>query len=156
MDKYAIYKTKLGYFKISYEEPYITAISYLRSCVSFGEPTNLTDTVADQLNLYFEGKLSQFDIPLKINGTVFQRKVWKALTDIPYGQTRSYKDIANMIGQPNASRAVGMANNKNPFLIVIPCHRVVGSDGSLTGYAAGLDIKIRLLEIEKEGSKEFT
>ncbi len=155
MEKYAIYKTKLGYFKISYEEQFITAIKYLHSCVSFGEATHLTDNVANQLNLYLDGKLMQFDIPLKLKGTEFQQKVWKALIDIPYGQTRSYKDIANMIEQPNASRAVGMANNKNPFLIVIPCHRIVGSNGSLTGYAAGLDIKIQLLEIEKEGSNRF-
>ncbi len=153
MEKYAVYKTTLGYFKISYEEPYITAINYLQSCVSFGKSTPLTDTVAEQLKLYLEGRLTQFDLPLKIKGTEFQTKVWKALSDIPYGQTRSYKDIAQMIGQPKASRAVGMANNKNPFLIVIPCHRVVGSDGSLTGYAAGLDLKISLLKIEKEGSR---
>ena len=155
MDKYAIYTTKLGYFKISYVEKYITAISYLHSYESLGKPTILTDTVAQQLLLYLEGKLSQFDIPLKINGTEFQKKVWQALIDIPYGETRSYKDIANMIGHPKATRAVGMANNKNPFLIVIPCHRVIGSDGSLTGYAAGLDIKVSLLKIEKESRKNF-
>ncbi len=154
MAKYAIYKTRLGYFKISYQDQHITAISYLNSCSSLGEPTVLTDSAALQLELYFEGRLSQFDLPLKVIGTEFQQRVWKALTNIPYGQTRSYKDIAQMIGQPNASRAVGMANNKNPFLIIIPCHRVVGSDGSLTGYAAGLDLKINLLKIEKESSEK--
>ncbi len=152
MGKYAIYKTELGCFKISYDNQYITAISYMQSCTSLGEPTALTDSAASQLQLYFEGELYKFDLPLKIKGTEFQQKVWKALMDIPYGQTRSYKDIAQMIGQPNAARAIGMANNKNPLLIIIPCHRVIGTSGSLTGYAAGLDLKINLLKIEKENS----
>ena len=95
------------------------------------------------------GHRKSFDIPIKFVGTPFQISVWKALQSIPYGQTASYKDIANLIENPRAYRAVGMANNKNPLAIIVPCHRVVGADGSLTGYAGGIKIKEKLLELEK-------
>lgn len=102
-----------------------------------------------QLEAYFRGERTAFDLPLAPVGTAFQGKVWDALQAIPYGEVRSYADIAAAIGSPQACRAVGMANNRNPISIIIPCHRVVGANGSLTGYGGGLDTKIRLLELEQ-------
>lgn len=110
--------------------------------------TALIKEAAKQLKEYLDGKRKVFDIPLALEGTPFQKSVWKALQDIPYGETRSYGEIAESIGQPRACRAVGMANNKNPIAIFVPCHRVIGSDGKLVGYASGLDIKERLLAME--------
>jgi len=101
-----------------------------------------------QLSEYFAGNRRHFDLPLAPAGTDFQRAVWAALAGIPWGEMRSYRDIARAIGRPAAVRAVGAANGRNPLPIVVPCHRVVGSDGSLTGYAGGLDIKKRLLQLE--------
>ena len=109
----------------------------------------ITDKTAKQLEEYFSGKRKHFDLPLNPKGTTFQQSVWKGLISIPYGDTRSYKQVAQMVGNPKASRAVGMANNKNPIVIIIPCHRVVGSNGSLVGYAYGLEMKKKLLELEK-------
>lgn len=103
-----------------------------------------------QLEEYFKGRRRTFDLPLAPQGTSFQRKVLEALQAIPYGETRSYKDIAAAIGQPKAVRAVGAANAKNPIPIVIPCHRVIGSDGSLTGFGGGLEVKRTLLRLEAE------
>ena len=102
-----------------------------------------------QLSEYFAGKRDSFDIPIKTQGTDFQEKVWNVLKHIPYGETRSYKDIAIAIGKPKAMRAVGMANNRNPIMIVIPCHRVIGANGQLIGYGGGLDVKEKLLTLEK-------
>jgi methylated-DNA-[protein]-cysteine S-methyltransferase len=105
---------------------------------------------ARQLEEYFAGQRKQFDVPLVLHGTPFQMAVWEALQEIPYGETRSYKDIAAAIGRPNAVRAVGQANRANPVAIIVPCHRVVGSDGSLTGYAgAQIHLKEKLLQLEK-------
>jgi len=104
--------------------------------------------VARQLREYFDGKRRDFDIPLDVEGTEFQMKVWNALTKIPFGRTASYADIARKIGKPKAMRAVGMANGRNPVSIVVPCHRVIGADGSLTGYGGGLDRKKILLDLE--------
>lgn len=102
-----------------------------------------------QLNAYFAGKLEQFDLPLAPEGTPFQLEVWRRLSEIPYGQTISYGELARRIGNPNASRAVGLANGSNPIPIVIPCHRVIGSNGKLTGYGGGLPIKEKLLALER-------
>jgi methylated-DNA-[protein]-cysteine S-methyltransferase len=101
-----------------------------------------------QLKEYFSGKRSKFNIPLFLEGTEFQKKTWKALQLIPYGETRSYSDIAAKIKSPKAVRAIGSANNKNPIAIIIPCHRVIGKNGSLVGFAGGLDIKKTLLRHE--------
>ena len=101
-----------------------------------------------QLEEYFAGERRRFDLPLDLRGTDFQQRCWQALLKIPYGETRSYADIARAIGQPSAVRAVGLANGQNPVAIVVPCHRVIGSDGSLTGYGGGLEIKRKLLELE--------
>lgn len=101
-----------------------------------------------QLNAYFARKLKKFSVPLDFTGTDFQKKVWNALVTIPFGQTRSYSDIARQIGHPTAVRAVGAANGKNPISIIAPCHRVIGSNGKLTGFAGGLKAKALLLELE--------
>ena len=101
-----------------------------------------------QLNEYFTGRRRTFDLPLSLRGTAFQRSVWLQLLQIPWGETRSYGDIARAVGKPGAARAVGMANQTNPIPIIVPCHRVIGANGSLTGYAGGLDVKARLLALE--------
>ncbi|MBK3565176.1 methylated-DNA--[protein]-cysteine S-methyltransferase [Streptomyces sp. MBT62] len=116
---------------------------------SFGTPddTPFAETTA-QLQAYFAGELKEFTLELRLHGTPFQRTVWDQLRRIPYGETRSYGDLADALGNPGASRAVGLANGKNPIGIIVPCHRVVGSNGSLTGYGGGLDRKQRLLDFE--------
>ena len=111
--------------------------------------TSAFPEAVDQLESYFAGELFAFELDLHMVGTPFQRKVWEALLTIPYGQTRSYGEIALQIGSPGASRAVGLANGHNPIGIVVPCHRVIGSNGSLTGYGGGLDRKRALLALEK-------
>ncbi len=108
----------------------------------------LADAV-DQLEAYFAGELLEFDLDLELVGSEFQRRVWAALLTIPYGETRSYGQIAAQIGSPSASRAVGLANGHNPIGIIVPCHRVIGANGSLTGYGGGLGRKKQLLEMEK-------
>ena len=112
--------------------------------------TRLLLEVEKQLKEYFKGKRTKFEIPLNPKGTEFMKKVWKELLKIPYGETRTYKEIAEKIDNSKASRAVGMANNKNPIPIIIPCHRVIGSNNKLVGYALGLDMKQYLLDLERE------
>ncbi|MEN4474318.1 methylated-DNA--[protein]-cysteine S-methyltransferase [Mycolicibacterium cosmeticum] len=102
-----------------------------------------------QLRAYFAGECTDFDLELELVGTAFQRRVWEALLTIPYGETRSYGEIAEQVGSPTAYRAVGLANGHNPIGIIVPCHRVIGANGSLTGYGGGLDKKKILLEMEK-------
>ena len=106
--------------------------------------------VVRQLREYFGGKLKEFDVPLTLEGTEFQRRVWTSLLAIPYGETVSYAQLAERIGNPKAVRAVGLANGSNPIPIIIPCHRVIGSDGSLTGFGGGLDTKKALLALESK------
>lgn len=106
------------------------------------------EAAVSELREYFEGQRKRFSIPLFMEGTAFQKEVWKRLCDIPYGETRSYGQLAEAIGKPAACRAVGMANGHNPISIVVPCHRVIGSDGSLTGYGGGLERKKFLLKLE--------
>ncbi|HUZ40286.1 MAG TPA: methylated-DNA--[protein]-cysteine S-methyltransferase [Acidimicrobiales bacterium] len=106
--------------------------------------------VASQLEAYFTGKLMTFDLEMNMIGTVFQRGVWAQLSAIPYGETISYGELAGRVGNPNASRAVGLANGRNPIAIIVPCHRVIGADGSLTGYGGGLQRKTWLLDHEKQ------
>ena len=137
-------------------ELYITADDYSLLSVSFSSKeneisseNNIIKNTKKQLDEYFSRRRKVFDLPLNPIGTEFQKSVWKELIKIPYGQTRTYKEIAIAIGNPNASRAVGNANNKNPIAIIIPCHRVIGSNGDLTGYAGGLDKKQLLLTHEK-------
>jgi methylated-DNA-[protein]-cysteine S-methyltransferase len=104
--------------------------------------------VVAQLDAYFAGELTDFELPMEMRGTDFQRRVWAALSEIPYGETISYGELARRVGNPKASRAVGLANGRNPVAIVVPCHRVIGADGSLTGYGGGLQRKVWLLEHE--------
>lgn len=111
--------------------------------------TILLNETEKQLNEYFNKKRKKFDIPLNPQGTEFMKKVWKSLLEIPYGETRTYKQIAEKVGNPKASRAVGMTNHRNPIPIIIPCHRVIGSNGKLVGYGLGMDMKSFLLELEK-------
>ena len=113
------------------------------------DPTGFA-TVVDQLHDYFAGDRHSFDVPLALEGTDFQLQVWQALEDIPYGETRSYGQLAAAIGRPGASRAVGLANGRNPISIIVPCHRVIGASGDLTGYGGGLDRKRALLALERE------
>jgi len=110
--------------------------------------------VVEQLGAYFAGDLTEFDLAYELAGTDFQRRVWTALLTIPYGQTRSYGELADQIGSPKASRAVGLANGRNPISIIVPCHRVIGSNGSLTGYGGGIDRKRTLLNLEQQRSHD--
>lgn len=110
--------------------------------------STLIKQAKQQLDEYFQGKRKVFDLPLNPSGTTFQKKVWSALCNIPYGETRSYQEIAVAIDCPKGCRAVGLANNKNPIVILIPCHRVIGKNGSLVGYALGLEMKQHLLDLE--------
>lgn len=117
-----------------------------------GRQSELFAAAAEQVVAYFAGALTRFTLPLAPRGSAFQQRVWAALQDIPYGQTESYGELALRIGSPGAARAVGLANGRNPIGIVIPCHRVVGSDGRLTGYGGGLERKKQLLDLELEFS----
>ncbi|MFE7298449.1 methylated-DNA--[protein]-cysteine S-methyltransferase [Streptomyces sp. NPDC057579] len=126
---------------------------------TFGTPADPAEppfarTIA-QLRAYFRGELTTFDLPLALHGTPFQRRVWAALGTIPYGETLSYGQLAERLGNPAASRAVGLANGRNPIGIIVPCHRVVGANGSLTGYGGGLDRKRRLLTFERAADGLF-
>jgi len=112
------------------------------------QETPLIKKASEQLTAYFSGRLTVFNLPVEVQGTDFQKRVWEVLCAIPYGETRTYKQIAHAVGCPKGARAVGMANNRNPVAIIIPCHRVIGADGSLTGYASGLPNKEKLLQLE--------
>jgi methylated-DNA-[protein]-cysteine S-methyltransferase len=111
-------------------------------------PSPLLERAASQLHAYFAGELREFDLPLAPSGTEFQLACWRALAEIPYGETRSYGEQARRIGRPDRARAVGAANGANPIAIILPCHRVIGADGSLVGFGGGLDTKRRLLDLE--------
>lgn len=139
----------IGRMVVEDDGSFITRVYVDNAFIGSGDNSRLFIAVKTQLEEYFCGKRREFDIPIRLNGTEFQKAVWNALLTVPYGKTASYKDIAAMIGKPKAARAVGGANNKNPIIIIVPCHRVVGADGSLTGYACGTDIKHTLLNIEK-------
>jgi methylated-DNA-[protein]-cysteine S-methyltransferase len=119
-------------------------------------PTSLLGRATEQLTAYFSGELTAFALPLLLEGTEFQRKVWAALQRIPYGTTVSYGELAQELGSPGASRAVGLANGRNPVAIIVPCHRVIGADGTLTGFGGGLPCKRRLLDLEMARDQLFT
>lgn len=143
------YKTTIGNIEIIEEDKYIIGVNFNIESSIEDKETELIKETYKQIKEYLEGKRKLFDIPIKMKGTEFQKKVWKELTKIPYGEIRSYKQIAEGIGKPKASRAVGMANHNNPIAIIVPCHRVIGTNNKLVGYAGGLDIKEKLLRIEK-------
>ncbi|HWP50293.1 MAG TPA: methylated-DNA--[protein]-cysteine S-methyltransferase [Clostridia bacterium] len=148
MTQYAYYPFEFGLMKIGYAGDAIVSLHRVSQAGDNHKPTLLTDRAFAQLADYLAGRRQGFDFVYTLSGTRFQKKVWQALCDIPYGETRSYKQIAQAVGSPNACRAVGMANHRNPMMIVVPCHRVVGASGSLTGYAGGLDMKAALLTLE--------
>ena len=143
--------TPLGTLQIEATERGLCGIWFPSRSIDQG-PTSRTNRVISlakqELNAYFTGDLTTFSVPLDWQGTRFQESVWQALLAIPYGKTVTYGDVARAIGRPRSSRPVGGAVGKNPLPIIVPCHRVIGSDGSLTGFTGGLDIKIRLLELE--------
>jgi methylated-DNA-[protein]-cysteine S-methyltransferase len=129
---------------------YVTGQRHRPGQETFGpRDDSLFATAEDQLEAYFHGESKEFTLELRLTGTPFQRSVWSMLRTIPYGETRSYGELAEALGNPAASRAVGLANGRNPVGIIVPCHRVVGADGSLTGYGGGLDRKRRLLDFER-------
>lgn len=130
-------------------ETHLINIQFTQPQKALLQTTELLSMATIQLDEYFQGKRTIFSLPFKLTGTPFQLAVWKELQNIPYGKTTSYKEIAQKINKPKAYRAVGMANNKNPLPIIIPCHRVIGSNGKLIGYAGGLKLKNYLLELEK-------
>lgn len=145
-----VYHTPLGRVTIEANGSAITRLAFGAQQLAGEErATELTNRAANQLQEYFAGKRRVFDLPLAPEGSEFQQRVWAELARIPYGQTRSYRDIAEAIGSPRAFRAVGGANNKNPIPIIVPCHRVVGANGSLVGYAYGTEVKARLLDLER-------
>ena len=142
------YETKLGSVTFVEEDGTLLAISTHRTFTATVMETPFIKEAYRQFSEYLTGERKSFDLPFKLTGTDFQNRVWKALCEIPYGETRSYKQIAEAIGNPKAVRAVGMANNRNPLLVLVPCHRVIGSNRQLVGYAAGLDKKQFLLHLE--------
>jgi methylated-DNA-[protein]-cysteine S-methyltransferase len=151
---YSYIQTPIGSLLATRTEKGIASISFMTN----GRPVppqtgwrrsdGLFHDLREQLGSYFDGHLTSFDLPLDPAGTTFQCDVWTALLSIPYGATRSYSEIARAVGRPKAVRAVGAANGANPLPIVVPCHRVIGSNGSLTGFGGGMDVKKRLLELE--------
>ncbi len=159
-----LYETIYGFYKIIVEDGAVTAVLKKPEPASIEEKRLLENHVIEgdvkreeivlmeeayhQLCEYLSGKRKDFELPLNPKGTEFQKKVWKALCDIPYGEIRSYKDIAIAVGSPKACRAVGMANHVNPIIIVVPCHRVIGSSGKIVGYGQGIDMQIHLLRLE--------
>lgn len=149
----AYYTAPLGIFRITTEADYLIGIDLLPSSVSSesagaGEPSSLSDRTFRQILEYLDGSRRTFDLPYRLSGTPFQIKVWQALAAIPYGETKTYGALAKEIGHPGAARAVGAACHVNPLLLVVPCHRVIGGNGSLVGFAIGLDVKKKLLQLE--------
>ncbi|MDR0864436.1 MAG: methylated-DNA--[protein]-cysteine S-methyltransferase [Candidatus Symbiothrix sp.] len=146
------YHSPAGTWEINAHQGAVTKIALCEAGKTDAESSNdpVIQQAIRQLSEYFAGKRQSFELPLSISGTAFQEKVWDALQQIPYGETISYAQLAQAVGNPKACRAVGSANGKNPIAIVIPCHRVIASDGTLGGYAYGLDIKKDLLGIEKD------
>lgn len=153
MDKstFYVYRTPLGRITIASDGKALTHFAFgVEEFDGTYIPCVLTNQASTEVLEYLSGKRFSFDLPLNPQGSAFQKKVWEELQKIPYGQTRSYKDVAQALGNPNAMRAVGAANNKNPLPLFIPCHRVIGAKGDLVGYAYGLKIKKFLLDLERK------
>ena len=145
------YKSPFGIITIQEKDGAISRVYLPNAEPDISEnPNEFLENAKQQFIEYFAGKRKSFDLPLRFDGcTDFMKSVYHALLQIPYGETASYKDIAERIGCPRGYRAVGLANNKNPLPIIVPCHRVIGSDGKLVGFGGGIDLKIKLLELEK-------
>ncbi len=148
MEHRCVLLSPCGELELTEEDGAITGLAFVQDLPLSAPSTSLLCQAAAQLEEYFAGQRREFALPLAPAGTPFQKKVWRALCDIPYGQLCSYGQLAARAGNPRASRAVGMANHRNPIAIIQPCHRVVGADGSLTGYGGGLDKKELLLRLE--------
>lgn len=150
--KYIGIETELGKVYVGEEDGEIILTTFDKGEVEESEEgsTEILEEAEKQILEYFKGKRKEFRLPLKLKGTDFQKRVWKALEEIPYGETRSYQEIAEAVHSPKAFRAVGNANNKNPISIILPCHRVIGKGGKLVGYGGGLDKKEFLLELERK------
>lgn len=149
------YPTPIGRIRILENGNAITHLYFEDEPVSTDailQETELLKEAGHQLQLYFAGQLREFNLPLAPAGTDYMRRVWDALCTIPYGETRSYREVAASLGNPQAARAVGLANNKNPLPLFIPCHRVIGSNRKLVGYRGTLSVKEQLLVLEKQGS----
>ncbi len=142
------YDTLIGNITIVTDSKFLISIVFGKANVGIEKETILIKKIKKQIDEYLIGKREAFDIPIKIMGTEFQLKVWEELTKINYGECISYQELAKRVKNGNYARAVGMANNKNPIPIIIPCHRVIGKNGNLVGYAGGMNIKKKLLEVE--------
>lgn len=149
------FSSPIGTLEITGDEDGISKVLFLDEPPSIQSSSPVLDECVKQLTDYFEGQRTEFDLPLNPNGTDFQKSVWEELQNIPFGKTVSYMDMAKRLGDPKVIRAAGTANGKNPIAIIVPCHRVVGSDGSLTGYAGGLKRKQWLLEHESDQKSLF-
>ena len=150
MESKAVYDSEIGKIEITCDEDSVTRIAIVQELSNNYERTARTDEVYEEISEYLNGRRRRLDFKYKLIGTQFQRKVWEELTKIPYGETRSYKEIAEAIESPSAARAVGMANHKNPIMIAVPCHRVIGAGGKMVGYAAGIAVKSHLLKLEAD------
>lgn len=152
MNSFIRMQSPLGELELVGDREELLAISFTRNFApgAVEKKTPVLERTESQLHEYFAGKRKSFDLPLKLAGTPFERAVWRELAAIPYGKTVTYGEVAKAIGNPKACRAVGMANHRNRLPIVIPCHRVIGSGGKLTGYAGGLPVKEYLLNLERE------
>lgn len=153
MSNCAVYPFLFDQLKIGYQDDAVTLLMRTSEPACDKGRTALTDLVFRQVNEYLAGQRRAFDFPYILRGTEFQQRVWRALCDIPYGETRTYGEVAAAVGNPKAYRAVGMANRHNPILIAVPCHRVIGRNGNLVGYASGLDMKEALLQLEKSTTR---
>lgn len=156
MSEYYTFQSPIGWLQLCADRNYITGLSVQQECLEsaalqkFVQRSDLLYEAYTQLQEYFGGKRMQFELPIDNTGTSFQKRVWQELRQIPYGETRSYEEIAVAIGNPRACRAVGQANNKNPILIINPCHRVIHKNGDITGFACGTEMKKFLLDLEQK------
>ncbi len=154
MTAYAYYDTELGLLMVACENDAVSCLQFADRRDHPDDPTPLSDQAAEQVRAYLTGGRKAFDLPLVLRGTDFQRAVWEQVRGIPYGQTRTYGEIAAGLDRPGSARAVGTAVARNPVWLAVPCHRVVGKDGRLTGYAGGLERKAFLLALEKAAPDE--
>ena len=151
MTNYTYMESPVGQLLLAGDDDGLQRVGFVKQAETLpdAQPGSLLRNAVEQLKAYFAGDLRKFDLPLRMQGTPFQLAVWRALQDIPYGETISYGEMARRLGNPKGSRAVGLANGSNPIAIVVPCHRVIGSSGKLTGYGGGLNNKETLLALER-------
>lgn len=144
----AYYNFQFGTLKMQYEDETLYHLEVTTESIKQNQKNEFTDKIFKEIEEYLKGQRKSFDITYKLEGTKFQKNVWKVLEEIPYGKTYTYLDIAKKINNPKSARAVGGACNKNPIWLIVPCHRVIGTNGKLVGYAGGLNMKQKLLQIE--------